>query len=139
MRLILQCSVCGTNHGVGAEVCGTCRAAGLANLRLLFECTRCFTVGLRPSCIVCNPPPVVPPFEVIPDPVDPEELARRWGVSDAEETETALDLPELPCEPPEPLELPADDFELKLEEELPEAEEEVLRLDDEPGPAADGK
>jgi hypothetical protein len=54
MRLVLQCSVCGTIHTVGTAICGTCRASGIQNLRLLFECQRCFRLGLDPACDVCS-------------------------------------------------------------------------------------
>src|SRR5262249_34029501 len=54
MRLVIQCSVCGTIHSVGTAVCGTCRASGFRDLRLLFECLRCFQLGLSPTCDACN-------------------------------------------------------------------------------------
>ena len=89
MRLILQCAVCGTINAVGLTECGTCRATGFENLRLIFECLHCFRVGLTPACDKCSKLlSLDPAYEIVPDPVDPDELARRWGV---DESETAAD------------------------------------------------
>ncbi len=68
MKLVLQCAVCGTNHPVGTEACPTCRATGVQNLRLMFECPACFRLGLLPSCAVCNPLP----YEVVQEPEEAE-------------------------------------------------------------------
>jgi len=68
VKLVLQCAVCGTNHAVGTTECATCRATGLANLRLLFECPGCFAVGLTPRCEACNPSPPPLPYEVVEGP-----------------------------------------------------------------------
>ena len=57
MNLILQCAVCGTSHPVGSSICSTCRATGLTDLRLLFECPKCFRLGLLPACSSCSPAP----------------------------------------------------------------------------------
>lgn len=83
MKLILQCAVCGTSHHVGTDVCATCRATGLENLRLLFECGKCYRTGLKPECERCEPPlscevvedadESLPVVEVMPD--EPEDDA----------------------------------------------------------------
>ena len=86
MRLILQCAACGTVGSVGATTCGTCHATGYENLRLLFECPHCFRLGLVPKCEDCAKLlSLDPPYEVVPEPVDPDELARRWGAGDEAE------------------------------------------------------
>jgi hypothetical protein len=54
MRLVLQCTLCGTVQPVGSAICGTCRASGVENLRLMFECQHCFRLGLNPSCDLCS-------------------------------------------------------------------------------------
>lgn len=83
MRLILQCAACGTVNAVGLTACGTCRATGLENLRLLFECLQCFKVGLTPTCASCSRLLSLDPEpDASRTPVDPDELARRWGVGD---------------------------------------------------------
>jgi hypothetical protein len=83
VRLILQCAVCGTINSVGLTACGTCRATGLENLRLLFECLQCFKVGLTPTCEACSRLLALGPEPEAPrEPIDPGELARRWGVGD---------------------------------------------------------
>lgn len=67
MRLVLQCSVCGTIHTVGTAICGTCRASGIQNLRLLFECLKCFRLGLNPSCEICSNLLSLDPDEALPE------------------------------------------------------------------------
>ena len=90
MRLILQCAACGTINSVGLTECGTCRATGFENLILLLECLHCFRVGCTQKFDKCSKLPFLgPAYELIPDPVDPDELARRWGVVD--ESEAAAD------------------------------------------------
>src|SRR5262245_3316578 len=62
--------MCGTLHPVGMLVCSTCRAEGVAQLRLMFECQRCGALGLAPQCGTCprlDPPS--PAFEVVPNPL----------------------------------------------------------------------
>ncbi|MCI0701390.1 MAG: hypothetical protein L0241_09950, partial [Planctomycetia bacterium] len=59
MKLVLQCSMCGTHHPVGTVVCSTCHAEGVNQLRLMFECQQCGRLGLAPQCVSC--PPAVPP------------------------------------------------------------------------------
>jgi rubredoxin len=80
VKLILQCSVCGTIHSVGTTMCSTCRATGMQDLRLLFECPDCFSVGLLPRCEACHPASVPIVDRVSPD---PKELARLWGVDES--------------------------------------------------------
>lgn len=58
MKLVLQCAMCGTHHPVGTIVCSTCRASGLAQLRLMFECQTCGRLDLAPMCVTCPPPAV---------------------------------------------------------------------------------
>lgn len=69
MKLVLQCAVCGTNHPVGTPACATCRATGVQNLRLMFECPSCFRLGLNPTCDACRPPP----YEVVEEPAGPAD------------------------------------------------------------------
>ena len=64
MRLVVQCAVCGTHHPVGTVVCTTCKAMGIQNLRLMFECPVCFHLGILPACEVCTP---LLPYEVVED------------------------------------------------------------------------
>ena len=53
MRLVLQCAMCGTHHPVGTEVCSTCRASGITQLRLMFECETCRQLDIKPTCDAC--------------------------------------------------------------------------------------
>jgi hypothetical protein len=118
VRLILQCALCGTANAVGSTECGTCRAAGFENLRLLFECQHCFRVGLVPSCEECSKLlPLDPAYEVVPDPVNPDELARQWGVGTDRETASDSSLTGEPIEP-------------DLEEDMPMAEIAPMALED---------
>lgn len=55
MRLVLQCAMCGTHHPVGTDICSTCRATGVTQLRLMFECVTCGRLGLNPTCETCPP------------------------------------------------------------------------------------
>lgn len=64
MTLVLQCAACGTCHPVGTPACTTCRATGVQNLRLLFECPACFRLGLSPECEACRPLP----YEIVEEP-----------------------------------------------------------------------
>lgn len=75
MKLVLQCAVCGTNQAVGTAVCLACRATGVQNLRLMFECPTCFRLGIVPACDQCQPPTPALPHEVVePD----EEVLALW-------------------------------------------------------------
>lgn len=132
MRLVLQCAICGTVQHVGAATCETCRATGLQNLRLMFECTECFRLGLSPSCGVCNPTavpavvvaplplappptPAVPPVEVI---TKPEVLEELWGVEEPVTADTTGPMSD-PLEDAEPgsiVEPPTEEFVLKEED-----------------------
>lgn len=132
MKLVLQCAVCGTNHAVGTTVCATCRAAGLQNLRLLFECPRCYGVGLSPRCEACHPSPPPVPYEVVPD---PRELALLWGV---DSTHAGIDgevlVPEFVDEPDESAgttdeEHTESEYELVFDEEESDDPDEDLSLD----------
>ena len=58
MTLVLQCAMCGTHHPVGTPACATCRASGVPQMRLMFECPACGGLGLNPACAAC--PAVVP-------------------------------------------------------------------------------
>ena len=83
MRLILQCAVCGTVNAIGLRECGTCRATGLEHLRLLFECPRCIRLDLCPTCEPCSRLlSLDEPYEIVPEPIDPTNLARLWGVEE---------------------------------------------------------
>ncbi len=98
MKLVLQCSMCGTHHPVGTVVCSTCHAEGVNQLRLMFECQQCGRLGLAPQCVSC--PPAVPPtraFEVIPTPLPGgDEQLESLDLDDdliiAEEVEPSYDL-----------------------------------------------
>jgi hypothetical protein len=83
MRLVIQCSVCGTIWTVGTAVCGTCRASGIQNLRLLFECLTCFRLGLNPSCESCTKGDLKEPDHSLDDlpiaELDEEEVRREDG------------------------------------------------------------
>lgn len=72
MKLVLQCAMCGTSHPVGATVCSTCRASGVTQLRLMFECPTCSGLGITPTCSQC--PPIVP-LELDADLIVAEEVA----------------------------------------------------------------
>jgi hypothetical protein len=138
MRLVIQCSVCGTIHTVGTAVCGTCRASGIRDLRLLFECQICFRLGLGPSCDVCSPvipsaewedDGILPPLEATLEERPPREeileavLEKESG---AEGTPEIEELPELPGLDDE------SEFDLSIEGlPLAELDEEELRLDEE--------
>lgn len=80
MKLVLQCAVCGTVHPVGMTTCVTCRATGFKNLRLLFECPRCFELGLVPHCTRC----AIVPHTAVYSLSDEDEENEVPGVLDAE-------------------------------------------------------
>jgi len=72
VKLVLQCAMCGTHHPVGTTVCSTCRASGVTQLRLMFECQSCGRLDLNPVCANCPrnpPPPAVYPAHVL-EPVE---------------------------------------------------------------------
>jgi hypothetical protein len=48
--------MCGTVNPVGAPACSSCRAAGIPQMRLMFECPACHGLGLTPACVVCPHP-----------------------------------------------------------------------------------
>jgi hypothetical protein len=143
MRLVLQCSVCGTIHTVGTAVCGTCRASGIQSLRLLFECQRCFRLGLNPSCEICSQLLSLDPDEAVPggntgvitvglwESVPDEEILE-IGIEEESIEKRPLDLDEVSPDPPVD---DFSDFELSMDD-LPvvELDEEELRLDDESNP-----
>jgi hypothetical protein len=56
VKLVLQCAMCGTHHPVGTVACSTCRATGVAQLRLMFECQSCGRLDLSPTCDTCPRP-----------------------------------------------------------------------------------
>lgn len=124
MKLILQCAVCGTNHVVGTTTCTTCRATGLQDLRLLFECPGCFAVGLMPRCQACDPSPPPPPYEVV---ASPAELARLWGVNDEPEPPPGGDVL-VPGLVGETKSTGEDEFDLMLDEEAEHDADEEVRL-----------
>jgi hypothetical protein len=58
--------MCGTHHPVGTPACTTCRASGVTQLRLMFECPTCGRLGLNPTCEACLPPVAAfVPYEVV--------------------------------------------------------------------------
>jgi hypothetical protein len=46
--------MCGTQHPVGTAVCTTCRASGVAHLRLMLECPTCRHLDITPRCERCR-------------------------------------------------------------------------------------
>ncbi len=102
MKLVLQCAMCGTHHPVGTIVCSTCRASGLAQLRLMFECQTCGRLDLTPVCATCPPPAVsldlddgLIEAEVIDEPlaldVDDEKLVVDLSEDEAEEPDVFVE------------------------------------------------
>ncbi len=94
MRLVLQCAMCGTHHPVGTAVCSTCLASGVTQLRLMFECQTCGALGLDPACGAC---------------------ATREFENDLLLAEEVIEVPytiDGSEEPPEPLSLDDDGFDL---------------------------
>src|SRR5262245_19130756 len=87
--------MCGTHHPVGTAVCSTCRASGVTQLRLMFECPTCGHLGLNPQCEMC-PATGELPYSVVED----EELIVAEEIDEDpymvetsdEETEDDLDL-----------------------------------------------
>ncbi|QJW99488.1 hypothetical protein [Frigoriglobus tundricola] len=71
MKLVLQCAMCGTLHPVGSPSCSTCRASGVPQMRLMFECSACGALGLNPSCSAC---PVGVPLDLDDDLIVAEEV-----------------------------------------------------------------
>ena len=71
MKLVLQCAMCGTHHPVGAPACATCRASGVPQMRLMFECPACAGLGLDPTCAAC---PAVMPLDLDDDLIVAEEV-----------------------------------------------------------------
>jgi hypothetical protein len=110
VKLVLQCAACGTHQDVGARMCPTCKATGVEHLRLMFECPRCFALGIAPECAACNPPPL--PYEVVEDPegdvIPIEEVSEdETAASVSDEFELSLD---------EDTEFRPDDFDLPIDE-----------------------
>lgn len=60
MTLVLQCAMCGTHQPVGTPACQTCRASGVGQLRLMFECPTCGLLDISPICGACPPLPELP-------------------------------------------------------------------------------
>lgn len=96
MKLVLQCSMCGTHHPVGTPSCTTCRATGVTQLRLMFECQTCGNLGINPVCEAC---PFIEPLELDDDLIIAEEvtddsisLDPRAEEDDLEEIDFELDL-----------------------------------------------
>lgn len=150
MRLVLQCTLCGTINTVGSNLCGTCRASGLQNLRLMFECLHCFRLGLNPSCEPCSrlstehsqapggcwgDAEVPPGADVGAGEIAIAEEFLEAGLADEEILELPLaDLKRV---------LPEDDdsdFELDGDEILlAELDDDTLRLDDDDDPLREGE
>ena len=64
MKLVLQCAMCGTSHPVGTIACSACRASGVGQLRLMFECPTCGRLDLSPVCEFCPRPATAFAYEV---------------------------------------------------------------------------
>jgi hypothetical protein len=100
VKLVLQCAMCGTNHPVGTLVCSTCRARGVAQLRLMFECQLCGRLDIHPVCQTCPQPGVPltdPALELDNDLIVAEEVPDEPVVVDSSEglAELAVDLEDL--------------------------------------------
>jgi hypothetical protein len=91
VRLVLQCAMCGTHHPVGTPVCTTCRASGVAQMRLMFECPTCGHLGINPVCEAC---PFIEPLDLDDDLIIAEEIIDEPIALDpaAEEEDFDLDL-----------------------------------------------
>ena len=93
--MVLQCAMCGTHNPVGSPSCSTCRASGVPQLRLMFECSACDALGLNPSCTAC---PVGVPLDLDDDLIVAEEvhdepvLIDPAGIEDFEEVDLRLGL-----------------------------------------------
>jgi hypothetical protein len=91
VKLVLQCAMCGTGHPVGTIVCSACRATGVAQLRLMFECQTCGRLDLNPTCAFCPRPAdgTEPAFEVdeliVAEEIIDEPIAIDLGATDESE------------------------------------------------------
>lgn len=74
MKLVLQCAMCGTLHPVGVPACSACRAAGVPQLRLMFECQSCGLLDLNPVCGTCPPTATERVYELDDDLIVAEEV-----------------------------------------------------------------
>ena len=110
MTLVLQCAMCGTVQLVGAESCSSCGAAGVAQLRLMFECPTCGRLGLNPACAAC----AAPAGYVV---VEPEEEL----IVAEEVIDESFSLDEI--------EIPADDVELVFDLDDEDDADEKLIVD----------
>ena len=97
MTLVVQCAMCGTVHAVGTGVCSACRASGVPQLRLLFECPACGRLDITPDCEACRPQPL--PYEVV-EPWELDGLIACEVVEDAGESTGAGATPSGVSEPP---------------------------------------
>jgi hypothetical protein len=67
--------MCGTHHAVGTLACSTCRASGVTQLRLMFECESCGRLDLSPVCAACPPPAqAAEPVYELEDLIEAEEV-----------------------------------------------------------------
>ena len=137
MKLVLQCAMCGTLHPVGAAVCSTCRASGVTQLRLMFECPACGGLGITPACGQC--PPVVP-LDLDDDLIVAEEVADESpAADDTFDFDLSLDESEA-GEGFEVIdEVEGFDDEPVVLDMSGEGEPEALDLDDEPDEGDEGK
>jgi hypothetical protein len=104
VKLVLQCATCGIHHPVGTPVCSTCRASGVTQLRLMFECQTCRNLGITLVCAVC-----AAPNDTTATQIPEEDLIIAEEVTD------------------EPFELvEEDDFSLDYVEDEDEADESVI-------------
>ena len=93
-RLVLQCAMCGTHHPVGTSVCATCRASGVTQLRLMFECPTCGQLGLSPVCATCPPPLELDDDLILADEVMEEPLTLDTDLAEFDDEELDLDFDE---------------------------------------------
>ena len=109
MKLVLQCAMCGTHHPVGTPTWPTCRASGVSQMRLMFECSTCGHLGINPVCEAC---PFIEPLELDDDLIIAEEII---------DEPISLD--------PAGEEEEFEDFDLDLDFDEDEAEDEVVIMD----------
>jgi hypothetical protein len=142
VKLVLQCAMCGTHHAVGTPACTTCRASGVAQMRLMFECPTCGHLGINPVCEACA---IIEPLELDDDLIVAEEVTDDSTAEDFEldldfddEEDEALvvDLSEESFDDDEDSELDEDIEEDDIDEDFDEDDEEEddSELDDEEDP-----
>ena len=94
MKLVLQCAMCGTPHPVGTIVCSACRATGVAQLRLMFECPTCGRLDLNPICEFCPRPADATAFAFeVDELIMAEEIVDEPSAVDLGSTDGSVEFP----------------------------------------------